>query len=132
MPVDGVDQDELLGQCVHGPDATAGDSAVALGHLVMNVAGAELRLEGHCVFCLVQPEFDSALAFVEPFMENSAHLKSFRDQGVLDCCYFLNTPNHRRISSFFNFSQEKNAKASLVQGLAPNGINACSHKVWDI
>ncbi len=48
--VDGVDQSDPPGQQVDSPNAAARDAADAIGHLVMDVARAELRLKRHCVF----------------------------------------------------------------------------------
>ena len=59
-----------------GPDATAGDSAGALGNFVMDVAGGEDGLEGEGVPAFVEAALDSALAFLEPASENGTHLKS--------------------------------------------------------
>src|SRR3981189_445012 len=102
---------------MNSPNAAAADAADSLGHLVMNVAGTELRPERQRVFAFVEPACDSALAFVEPTTENDVHLKSFRERCVWWCRNLSNTANHRRISSFFIRTQRLRQKGSLVQGL---------------
>jgi hypothetical protein len=80
--VEGIDQPESTSKQMDSADATTPNAAHAIGYLVMNVAGAELRLESHRVFAFVESASNSALELIEPAPENLFHLKSFRDQGA--------------------------------------------------
>ena len=82
VPVDALDQSQLPGQEMDGPDAATGNSAGLVRHLVVNVAGSELWSEGEGIILLVEPALDSALDLAEPAVENDLHLKSFRVRGA--------------------------------------------------
>ena len=123
VSIDGVDQADAPGQQMDGPDAAAGDGPGFGRHLVMNVAGRELRLVGDRIARLVEPAFDSVLAIAEPATENGLHLKSFRGRGAWECRYFL---KHRRTPKDFRFFQPADAKCR-----ATLACSRSSHAVGD-
>ena len=74
--VEGFVQAPVFDEPMDCPEAAAGDSAGALGDLVLDVAGGEDGLEGEGIPAFVEAALDSALAFLEPASENGTHLKS--------------------------------------------------------
>ncbi len=63
--VDGVDQADLPGQNVDSADAAVGQAARAVGDLIVDVAGRELRSVAIPELGLVQAAVDAALAVGE-------------------------------------------------------------------
>jgi hypothetical protein len=98
--VEGFVQAPVFNEPMDRPEAAAGDSAGALGNLVMDIAGGEDGLEGEGVPAFVEAALDSALAFLEPAGENGTHLKSSFVSGDWEAATSSNTGKRRRISSF--------------------------------
>src|SRR5271166_5705050 len=79
-----------------------------VGNLVLNVAAVEHGPEGHRVFALIEPTFDSVLAFCEPFSENLDHLKSFRVPSDWKSGYLTKHPKSPKDFKFFQKYSTKN------------------------
>ena len=90
VPVDVVDQAELAGQEVDGPDAAGCDGPGPLGDLVVDVGGGHHRLMAFDAGLILDATGDSPLAGGELSADSGVHSKtSWRrtDEGVkyLDC-----------------------------------------------
>jgi hypothetical protein len=106
MLVDFFHQPQALHHQMHGSNPTAIDRLHSLGHLIVNVAGIEHRVELLLPVLGRQPALDSVLAIPENLWVGSAHSK-----WPFVGCLLLSTttvqPMFAGISSFFVFWVKK-------------------------
>src|SRR6056297_2700977 len=93
VAVDVVDQAELAGQQVDGPDAAGCDAPDLLGEFVADVGGGRHRLGAFDAGAVLQASGDSSLASGEFAAETGVHSKASRCEqarvvNYLDCSVF--------------------------------------------
>ena len=90
VPVDVLDQAELAGQEVDGPDAAGCDGPGPLGDLVVDVGGGHHRLMAFDAGLVLDAAEDSPLASVQLAVDTGVHSKASWGRTVegvkyLDC-----------------------------------------------
>src|SRR5512135_288735 len=76
VPVDVLDQSDLAGQEVDGPEATGGNATDLLGDLIVDVRGGHHRLGMFDAGLVLQAAKDSPLATVQLVMDTGVHSKT--------------------------------------------------------
>ena len=115
IAVDGFGQPQLLGDQMHRPHAAGGDSAGAVGDLVVDIRGREHRLPATAVVVLVQPPLDATLALSQLLSYFVVHSKTLRAVFMERQHPPLNTPKRREFSGFLRAPEKISLRVRLVR-----------------
>jgi len=111
--VDGVDQSDVTGQVVNGPDAAVNEAARSVGDVITNVGGGEGGFAAVAESLVVEASLNPALVAGQLLSYGNFHSKSSGNRGVGMDCYSSNTAETPTDFEFFRKSRRQSLTASL-------------------